>query len=257
MTAGLREVTERRLQEIELRKALEQERELRALKSRFVSMVSHEFRTPLTTILSSSEIIREYDRKLPEDKKRKHFKRIQTAVSQMKYLMEDVLFLGKTETGRLEFHPTQVNLLKFCLDIVEEMQAIASDMHTILFTNTAEDTVALIDEKLLHLAISNLLSNAIKYSPNGGRIKFDLRYNDGNFVFRIKDQGIGVPKQDQKRLFETFYRADNVAHISGTGLGLYITKMAVDLHSGRIRFRSQEGVGTTVIVAIPHVRIGG
>ncbi|MEO8612286.1 MAG: ATP-binding protein [Chloroflexota bacterium] len=253
MVAGLREATERRLREIELLNDLEREKELRELKSRFVSMVSHEFRTPLTTILSSSEFIRNYGQDTAEEKRAKHFDRIQGAVSNMKSLIDDVLFIGKTESGRLEFNPALTDLEAFCGDLVDEMQTQASAAHELRFSCEGLNRSAVIDMKLMRLAITNLLSNAIKYSPDGGRVYLKLICRSTHIIFEIIDEGLGVPEKDQPRLFETFHRAANVSNISGTGLGLYVTKMAVELHNGTINFTSQEGVGTTFIMSIPIV----
>jgi signal transduction histidine kinase len=254
MMAGLRDATERKLREIELMKALEHERELRELKSRFVSMVSHEFRTPLATILSSTEYIETYGHEVPYPKRQKHFKRIQGAVTNMTRLLEDVLIIGKTESDRLEFNPSLIEVAQFCKELVDEIQTSAGERHSIRHQATGQDTKIFVDEKLLRVAISNLLTNAIKYSPNGGNVYFEMICEAEYVLFRVRDTGIGIPEKDQKRLFETFHRASNVSNISGTGLGLYITKMAVELHDGVISFESQPDIGTTFTIIIPARR---
>jgi signal transduction histidine kinase len=252
--AGLRDATERKLHEIELMKALEHERELRELKSRFVSMVSHEFRTPLATILSSTEYIETYGHEVPYPKKQKHFKRIQGAVSNMTRLLEDVLIIGKNESAQLEFSPSLIDIEQFCKELVDEVETNTGERHSVIFNPSGQDTKILVDEKLLRVAISNLLTNAIKYSPNGGTIHFDMICETENALFRVRDTGIGIPEKDQQRLFESFHRASNVSNIAGTGLGLYITKMAVELHDGIISFESQPNVGTTFTIIIPARR---
>jgi signal transduction histidine kinase len=251
MIAGMREVTERRLREIELMRTLEKERDLRELKSKFVSVVSHEFRTPLTTILSSSDLIKTYYDTLPQDKRSKHFDRIETSVTNMKRLLEDVLIIGKAESGRLSFEPIALDFDQFCRDLTDEIQYSAQGTHRLLYTRAAETRWLEADEKLLRVALSNLLSNAVKYSPAGGDVLFDVQQTGDFFVVCVKDSGIGIPAKDQQRLFDSFQRSGNVGNIPGTGLGLYITKMAVELHGGTITFESQENVGTTFIVRLP------
>ncbi len=236
--------------EAELRRALEKEKELSLLKSRFVTITSHEFRTPLTTILSSAEILERYSHKLAEGKKLEQLQRIQVAVKRMTGLLSDVLLLGKAEAGKLEFNPTLLDVTKFCRELVEEMQ-ITTDAHTIEFCSQGECVDAYIDEKLLLHILSNLLSNAIKYSPQGGTIRFDLICKLGEAIFQIQDEGIGIPKADQAQLFDSFQRASNVGTISGTGLGLAIVKKSVDVHGGQIRVESEVEVGTVFIVTLP------
>lgn len=250
--------------ESEIRKALEKEKELNELKSRFVSMVSHEFRTPLATILFSAGLLENYGQKWSEDKKITHLQRIQTAVKQMTVLLEDILIIGKSETVRQEFKPVTIDLKKFCIEIIEELQLVANE-HEIIFECSAENTEVEMDEKLLRQILCNLLSNAIKYSDRGSRIHFDLTFREAEFtthdleltppakvaIFRIQDEGIGIPLEDRPRMFETFYRAKNVGTISGTGLGLAIVKRSVELHGGQIEVSSEVGVGTVVTVTLP------
>lgn len=251
MVVGLQEVTERRFREIELVQQIEKERDLRELKSRFVSMVSHEFRTPLATILSSSDFVRKYGYKVSEDKKEKHFNRIETAVQNMTELLEDVLLIGRTEAGRLEFNPESMEIVSFCYDISEEMQMNASLAHQIVFQAEIGTQNINLDPRLMRIALTNLLSNAVKYSPDGGEVKFDLSKRENHIVIRVADTGIGIPKKDQERLFTPFSRAGNVGSIGGTGLGLYITKMIVELHDGAMEVDSDVGKGTAFIVSLP------
>lgn len=236
--------------EAELRSALEKEKELSLLKSRFVTMTSHEFRTPLATILSSAELLERYSHKLAEGKKLEHLQRIQVAVKRMTGLLSDVLLIGKAEAGKLEFNPTLLDVTKFCRELVEEMQ-LTTDAHTIEFCSQGECVDAYMDEKLLLHIFSNLLSNAIKYSPQGGTIRFDLMCKLGEAIFQIQDEGIGIPKADQAQLFDSFQRASNVGTISGTGLGLAIVKKSVDVHGGQIRVESEVEVGTAFMVTLP------
>ncbi|HEY9781137.1 MAG TPA: PAS domain-containing sensor histidine kinase [Leptolyngbyaceae cyanobacterium] len=248
--AIVRDITERKRAEADIRNALEKEKELNELKSRFVSMTSHEFRTPLTTILSSAELLQDFGNIWDEEKKLKHFLRIQTSVTHMTGLLNDVLLIGKAEAGKLEFKPTPLDLISFCRELTEEME-LAAENHTIIFCSGGDCTNACMDEKLLRHILSNLLSNAIKYSPSGGTVKLELIGEQKTVMFHIQDQGIGIPQADLIQLFDSFHRASNVGTISGTGLGLAIVKKAVDLHNGQIFVKSEVGVGTTFTVKLP------
>lgn len=254
MVQGLQEVTERRFREIELVQQIEKERDLRQLKSRFVSMVSHEFRTPLATILSSSDYIRKYGHKASKDKKTKHFDRIQTSVKNMTELLEDVLLIGRTEAGRLEFNPEKKEFISFCQSISDEMQMNSSLAHEIVFNTTVESLEMMFDPRLMRLVLTNLLSNAVKYSPEGGEVGFDIVRDEAQLTIHVKDSGIGIPPQDQERLFTPFSRAGNVGSIGGTGLGLYIAKMVVELHEGNIEVESIGGQGTTFVIQLPIIK---
>lgn len=248
--AIVRDITERKRAETEIRHALAREKELNELKSRFVTMASHEFRTPLTTILSSAELLEDYSFQWAEEKKRHHFQRIITSVKHMTGLLDDVLLIGKADAGRLAFNPSPLDLVEFCRALVEEMQ-ITTTAHQILFRTQGDCANACMDKKLLRQILANLLSNAIKYSPNGGNVDFELACQEGAAIFRIKDQGIGIPAGDRHQLFHSFHRASNVGNISGTGLGLAIVKKSVDLHGGQIYVNSEVGVGTIFMVKMP------
>jgi PAS domain S-box-containing protein len=246
-----RDITPLKQAETEILKALEKERELNELRSGFVSLVSHEFRTPLTTIQSSVQLLERYSDKLSEEKKQTHLTRIQTAVSRMILLLEDILTIGKAEAGKLQLEPSLMDVVAFCGEIVDSMQMSARSQHTIDFVVQGDASNALMDEKLLGHIITNLLSNAIKYSPSGGTVRFDLICTESSVVFRVQDSGIGIPQEDLETLFESFQRASNVGGIPGTGLGLAIVKRCVDLHGGQIAVESEVGVGTTFTVTLP------
>jgi PAS domain S-box-containing protein len=245
------DITERKQAEAEILKALEKERELGELRSGFVSLVSHEFRTPLTTIQSSAELLERYSNRLSDEKKHNHLTRIQIAVKRMTQLLEDILTIGKAEAGKLHFEPSSMDLVAFCQEIVESMQMSARPRHTINFIVQGDGRDTLMDEKLLGHIVTNLLSNAMKYSPSGGTVQFDLICTDSLAIFRVQDSGIGIPKEDLEHLFESFGRASNVGTIPGTGLGLAIVKRCVDLHRGKIDVESAVGVGTTFTVTLP------
>lgn len=235
-----------------LTKALEKEQELNNLKSLFISTVSHEFRNPLSVIQTAVELIDMQGGNLPESKRKTYVKRIQNSVQSMKYLMEDVLFMGRAEAGKLECNPSPINLEQFCRDLIEELSATGNWIE-IVFTCHGDCTNPTLDERLLHYMLVNLLSNAVKYSSKGKTIQFELTCNslEGVVIFQIQDQGIGIPESDQARLFESFYRASNVKSIQGNGLGLAIVKRCVDAHCGEIRMTSQLGIGTTVTITLP------
>ncbi|MGB3191112.1 MAG: HAMP domain-containing sensor histidine kinase [Limnoraphis sp.] len=226
------------------------EKELNNLKSRFITTVSHEFRTPLTTISFSAGLLENYSNKISEEKKQTHFQRIKQGIEQMTSLLEDTLIIGKLDARNLEIHLTSVNLEKLCRILVEEMQK-RTNKHEIIFSCQGSSFEGKFDEMLLKKIPSNLLSNAIKYSPGGGEIKFDLICENQQAIFKIQDQGIGIPKSDQDRLFTNYYRGKNIGSISGTGLGLSLVKHIVDLHHGKITIESEENQGTKVIVILP------
>jgi PAS domain S-box-containing protein len=267
--AGIAEdITSRKQAELETYKALQRERELGDLKSRFISMTSHEFRTPLTTIQSSAELLERYRDRLSQEKQLTHLHRIQTAVERMTQMLDDVLIIGKAESGKLEFQPTPIDVVQFCRHLVEDLQLTAKNQHKINFTHqgnctlaaqgTSEEgsgelshTLPLVDEKLLRHILGNLLSNAIKYSPGNSSVQFNLTCLDDKAIFQIQDQGIGIPPEDLPRLFESFHRARNVGTIQGTGLGLAIVKQCVELHKGEITVASEVGKGTTFTVTLP------
>ncbi|WP_228034978.1 sensor histidine kinase [Oculatella sp. LEGE 06141] len=236
--------------EDEMRLALQEERELNELKSRFVSMVSHELRTPLTVIKTSLELLDRYGDVASEDKKRDYFKRGRSAVENMTQLLEDVLTLSKADAGKLECKPSVLNLEMFCEEVVEEVQ-MGGASHNIVFSTQANCEDAYLDRTLLRWILTNLLSNAVKYSPIGSTIELKLTCLDDTAIFEVRDRGIGIPLDDQPRLFELFHRASNATAIRGTGLGLAIVKQCVALHQGYITFTSEEGMGTTFKVGLP------
>ncbi len=260
------EIAERQRLEEELRNALAKEKELGELKSNIISVVSHEYRTPLTTILSSTELLEQYSHQWHDEKKQRHFQRIQTSVHRLTQLVNDVLLINKAEAGKLEFNPVPLNLVALCRELVEDLQLTAKTQHSISFDCQGSCSSAYLDDRLVRQLLTNLLSNAIKYSPEGGNIQFDLVFEHDSAVietsagtlvrtsavtFRIRDQGIGIPPEDQAQLFDAFYRSSNVGTISGTGLGLAIVKKCVDLHGGQIAVESEVGLGTTFTVILP------
>lgn len=240
--------------EDELNESLQKERELSELKSRFVSTVSHEFRTPLTSIRSSTEILDHYAEKLSEEKKHQHLHRIQANVDNMIHLLNDVIFIGRVDSGKLALKPVSINIREFCQEVIEEIHLTRKTPCRIHYRDESTCYEALLDEQLLRHILMNLLSNALKYSPNGSDIEFETYCEQERITFRIRDHGIGVPEDEQSALFEAFHRAKNVGDIDGTGLGLSIVKRCVDVHQGQIEFSSQIGEGTTFLITLPILR---
>ena len=245
-----RDITERkRLDEIRL--ALERERELSALKIRFFSMASHEFRTPLSTILAAAQLLENCDEWTETEKRMRNLHRIQYSVKNTIQLLDDILTINRAETGKLEFNPQFLDLPKICGQLVEEIRLSVGPKHNINFVCLGQCSNAYLDEKLLRSIITNLLSNAIKYSASGSNIYFNLEGDLNQVILRIKDEGIGILEDDRKQLFEPFHRGKNVRNIPGTGLGLVVMKKCVELHGGSISVNSEVGVGTTFIVNLP------
>lgn len=241
--------------EIAIQRSLDKEKELNELKSRFISIVSHEFRNPLSSILFSLSLLERQNDQITAEKKQTYIHRAKASVDRMKQLLEEVLIISEAEASGLQYRPTPLNLFKFCYELVEELQCSAGVNHSILLTATS-GVEALgerycFDEKLLRHILTNLLSNAIKYSPKGGQVSLTLECETYTVMIQVKDQGIGILPDDQARLFDSFHRGTNVSNISGTGLGLSIVKQCVDAHGGDISVKSTVGTGTIFSVALP------
>jgi len=250
------DITERREAAENLRIALERQRELAELKSRFVSMASHEFRTPLTTILSSSELLKRYGERLRASEALEIMDSIESAVRRMTSMLDDVLVIGRAQDGKIEFKPTAVRLRRFCEALIDEV--LQGETRQGRGGRTVElgiegDPRAHIDARLVEHVLANLLSNAIKYSPVGGVVQFEVSMLPGQLKFRVSDSGIGIPEEDLSHLFETFRRGKNVGNIGGTGLGLAIVKNYVDMHGGEVSVESSVGRGTSFTVILPQV----
>jgi PAS domain S-box-containing protein len=249
----LRDITERKRTEQALRQALQREKELGELKTRFISMASHEFRTPLATILAAAESLSNYRKRMDESQIDGRLAKVQAQVKHMTSLLDDVLTVGRAESGKLEFKPVPLDLAAFCQNIFEEIQNTAGPLYRLRYASScaATEVPVLADPKLMRQIVSNLITNALKYSPQGGDIVVSLECDQTSVIFGVSDQGIGIPEDDQKHLFQPFHRAANVGTIQGTGLGLAIVKHAVELHQGSISFESAVGQGATFRVKIP------
>ena len=236
----------------EIYKALESEKKLNELKSRIVTVISHEYRTPLTTILSSAELLEHYSHKWSPEKQITHLHRIQSAANHLTDLVGDMLDISQAESGTLEFNPHPLNLELFCRQLIKELRTSETGRHSIAFVYVGNCSSCVVDEKLLRQVLTNLLLNAMKYSHKESTISFKLQCQEDAIAIQIRDQGIGIPLEDQTRLFNPFERGTNVGTISGTGLGLAIVKKLVDLHGGQISVESTVGIGTTFTVTLPQ-----
>ncbi|MBD0347255.1 MAG: PAS domain S-box protein, partial [Coleofasciculus sp. Co-bin14] len=245
-----RDITERKRAE-EIYHALERERALSEERFNFVSMMSHEFCNPLSSIIVSSDILKNFRHKATQEQANRCLDRIEAAAYEMTQLLEDILSLTKAEVGKLEIKPQPFDLKKLCQQLVEGMRLTTGNQHTLTFVSQGECNQAYMDESLLKHILTNLLANAIKYSPEGSTVRLELFCQNEEAIFKIQDQGIGIPPGDQQHLFEPFHRGRNVGKIPGTGLGLCIVKKFVDLHKGTIALKSEVGVGTTFIVTLP------
>lgn len=245
------DITKQKNLEREIRNAFQREKELSNMKSRFISTASHEFRTPLTSILASADLLEMFGRDWNDDKYFEHTAKIQSAVNVMTELLDDVLIVSRAETGKLLYIPESLNLKNMCLQLIEDAKLSHGLDHQIEFKYNSEQEIVQLDKKLLRYILLNLLSNSIKYSPSMIPVLFEINITKNLIEFVIEDKGIGIPEDDQKKLFEPFHRAENIGNISGTGLGLSIVFKAVELHKGNITFTSKENMGTKFHITLP------
>lgn len=231
---------------------MEKEKAVVETRHRFISMVSHEFRTPLSIILSSKEMLQYYADRMDAEAKENHYSKISEQVSFMADMLNDVMMISKAQAKLLEFNPAPINLVDFLESAIQHAEhQIGTRLHAFQFINSLPVGSYLLDEKLLKHIVYNLLSNAIKYSPAGGLIRIEVRALSEQLELKISDPGIGIPEDHLPHLFETFQRAENVGQIQGTGLGLAIVKSGVEAHGGSIAVNSIPRQGTTFTVQLP------
>lgn len=245
------DITSSKLTEAEILEAFTIETQLNKQHHRFLSLLSQELRTNLTTILFSQQILERRSSSLSQQKKQQQYQRIQDSVARMTQLLENMLLIGEAEAGQLQLEATPIDLVAFCQNLVENIESNLNSQHTITFVSQGDCSNVQIDRALLEQMLKNLLSNSLKYSPEGGTVIFELVCAESEATFCIQDQGIGIPLEDLPQLFEPFSRANNVGNIQGSGLGLTVVKIIVDLHDGQINIESEISVGTTVIVRLP------
>ncbi len=241
------DISDKKRAEAELRAALEKEKELNELKSRFVSMASHEFRTPLSSVLSSAYLLSKYVKAEEQPQRDKHIQRIVSSVSSLTEILNDFLSVGKIEEGKVNARFTEYDLEKQVNDMVHEMNHMLKKGMTITYNHLGPSIVSL-DASMVKHVMLNLLSNAIKFSPENSMIELTTEQNEKKLILSIKDQGIGIPKDDQEHLFKRFYRSTNASDIQGTGLGLHIVRKYVELMGGNIECFSEIGTGTEFVI---------
>jgi PAS domain S-box-containing protein len=236
----------------DLNEALNKEKELNEIKSRFVSMASHEFRTPLSTVLSSAALVSRYNQLGDQEKSERHIQKIKEAVKHLSDLLEDFLSLGKLEEGKVQVKAEPIEVNELLKEIIEEVQVIITKGQTIHFECDTEGLFHS-DKKLLRNVLLNLLSNAIKFSPENSSVILKAGIDNKNLLITVKDQGIGISEEDQQHLFTSFFRAKNAVNIQGTGLGLHIVKRYIELIHGTIDLQSKLHLGTTITLSIPDL----
>ncbi len=234
----------------ELKLALEKEKELNDMKSRFVTMASHEFRTPLSTILSSVSLISKYKLEEEDDKRQRHVERIKSAVTNMTLILNDFLSAGKLEEGKISNNPIELNIVKLINETASELSNLLKSGQKIQFRHLGAE-VLIIDKQFIKNILINLLSNAIKFSPENKQILINTKIEKNLLEVMVQDFGIGIPADEQKHLFERFFRAKNASNIQGTGLGLSIVARYVEELKGKLRFESKLNEGTTFYIEIP------
>jgi signal transduction histidine kinase len=243
-------LTIQRLQQ-DLKRSFECEKELNRLKSRFLAIASHEFRSPLIAIQMTTNTLKRHGQRMSLDKKIAAFERIERGVKFMSGILDDVLIISKVDAEIHEFSPKPTDIESVCREVIEEFRAMNEGSHTLTLSVTGEHFHLIVDQKLLRYIFSNLLANAMKYSPEGGAVHVDLIQKDQEILLCVKDEGMGISKEDQLHLFDAFHRGANVSDIQGTGLGLSIVKQFVELHNGSITVESELNKGATFTVILP------
>jgi len=235
----------------ELEESLEREKELGILKTSFVSMASHEFRTPLTAINSTAEVLSRYYDKLSREDITKRLDKIRREVTNMAIMLEDILIIGKSDSQRLDFNPAPLNIVELVKSIIYEYQLSEYGNRIVNFDINSQEINVNVDPKWIKHIVINLISNAFKYSDKNSPVDIKI-YREKNLInFSFTDYGIGISKEDIAMLFDPFHRGKNVGEIAGTGLGLAVLQQAIDLHLGSINVKSELNKGSTFIVCIP------
>jgi signal transduction histidine kinase len=245
------DISQRKNAEVEMLKALSREKELSQLKSNFVSMVSHEFRTPLGIIQSSAELLSDFHARMQPDERASQLASISSNTRRMAGMMEEILVLSRLDAGKLEFQPVLLDLNYFCRRVVDEILSATNRRCAIELALNSVPEKAWADERLLGHILTNLLSNAVKYSEPGATVRFAIEPDGDRARCVVQDRGIGIPEGDQQQLFAAFHRGSNVGGRPGTGLGLMLVKRCAELHGGTVHLTSKVGEGTTVSVRLP------
>ena len=249
----INELQKRRVAEAVLRDTLAKEKQVNEMKSRFVSMASHEFRTPLASIQASTYLAAKYKSTEDQDKREKHYERITSAVHNLTEILEDLLSVDKLEVGKIEIHTKEFDLPELVKNMISDIQPVLKQGQNILYEHNGT-VMANLDPSLLKHIITNLLSNSIKFSDSDKEISLKSYHNNGMVMIVIKDHGIGIPLTDQEHLFDRFHRGANASNIEGTGLGLHIVAKYTRLMNGTISCISEEGMGTEFKLKFPQAR---
>jgi PAS domain S-box-containing protein len=248
------DITQLKQAEDNIKNSLQKEKELNELKSQFVSIASHEIRTPLASIQSSSDLIRIFleNDQVPKDKVEKHIDKIESQITRLSTIMSNLLTVGRINLGKFDLHKNEIDIENFVKNIINEYFAVTSDGRQVIFNVSGEKHKSHIDKVLMSQVLINLISNAIKYSIGKPNPEVNLEYQSDNFTIEVKDKGIGIPAGQHKNIFNSFFRANNVENIQGTGLGLVIVKKFVEMHKGKISFTSTLGKGTSFKIKFPY-----
>lgn len=245
------EIKRRKEAERKIKDALQKEKELNELKTKFLSLVSHEFKTPLSGILTSATLIEKYATEDQQEKREKHLATIRNKVHYLNNILNDFLSIERLDSGKGQYKYVSFSLKRLINEVVYNANITLKDGQEIIYPKDIDDITLHQDEKILELILSNLLGNAIKYSPEDTMIKFDVQINGENIIFEVEDQGRGIPEKDQKHIFERYFRAENALLDQGTGIGLNIAKAHLENLNGSIHFTSKENVGTKFTVEVP------
>ena len=245
------EIKKRKAAEKKIKRALQKEKELNELKTKFLSLVSHEFKTPLSGILTSATLTEKYTKTEQQEKREKHLVTIRNKVHYLNNILNDFLSIERLESGNGQYKYTSFSLKRLINEVVYNANVTLKNGQEILYPHEMEDMMLYQDEKIIELILSNLLSNAVKYSPEDTTISFDYTINDKTIIFEVQDQGIGIPEKDQKHIFERYFRAENAVLNQGTGIGLNIAKTHLENLGGNISFASKESEGTKFTVELP------
>lgn len=252
------DITHRKQMETELLRTLQKQREINHLRSRFVSMTSHEFRTPLTSIMAAAELLEHYGRTWPPEENLEQLKVIQSSVQHLTQMLDEILLIDQAESGTFQVAPSWFDIVQFCHNLAGVVQLGVASKHLVIFTIGAQEKPyreVYLDKKLLQRILTNLLSNAAKYSPEGCVVELRLEQRNNHLTFWVRDEGIGIHPDEVHRLFDFFFRGKNVNSIPGTGLGLAMVKTCVEQCKGQIQVESVLGEGTCFRVTLPtHVR---
>jgi PAS domain S-box-containing protein len=247
----IKNITKRKQVEKELLKSIEKEKELAQMKTQFVTMASHEFRTPLTTILSSAFLLENYSGEELENKKSTYINRIKNSVNNLTQLLNDFILLGKLEEGKVKVSYSPINIRQFLEELVPEIELVRKEDQRVRCEYSGERGEIMLDKQLLRGILLNLIGNAIKYSPADSLINIDVVITSHTLTIKVTDRGIGIPLEAQPHIFKRFYRAENATNINGTGLGLNIARKHAKLMKGKIEFKSDLNEGTTFTVTLP------